>query len=216
MNKAIKELREVLAVHTAVQKADKQQQKTRSSKDELEFASCMAKFSRLSRNWIRDHGAEVLKQLSAGEAVSGFVARLQGAVESTDESEFGDVNKDLRIITIRMDDAKNILTLLKSNGVAVYQVRTLDEATWCDVAESLYNDWEEKDRRRVVYTRPAAGVSDEMKRALREMQRYLPLLERLENRPLAWIDLTHGLGIATLNGYKAALTAALSRDEGNG
>ena len=49
-------LDEVLAAHASVKKADKQQQKTKSSKDELAFASCVSTFSRLAKNWIREHG----------------------------------------------------------------------------------------------------------------------------------------------------------------
>lgn len=41
-----------------------------------------------------------------------------------------------------------------------------------------------------------------------EMLRYLPVLERAEADPELWERLTAGLGIATLNGYRAALAKA--------
>lgn len=43
---------------------------------------------------------------------------------------------------------------------------------------------------------------------LAEMQRYLPVLEALECDPTLWIAYTKGTGIATTNGYRAALAAA--------
>lgn len=39
----------------------------------------------------------------------------------------------------------------------------------------------------------------------REMQRYFPVLQRLEANPELWVEITEGLGIATLEGYRAAL-----------
>ena len=42
----------------------------------------------------------------------------------------------------------------------------------------------------------------------REMNRYLPVLKRAEADPILWQQLTAGLGIATLNGYHAALAKA--------
>ena len=45
-------------------------------------------------------------------------------------------------------------------------------------------------------------------RMLREMQRYLPVLERAESDPQLWIKLTDGLGIATTNGYRHAIEKA--------
>jgi hypothetical protein len=54
---------------------------------------------------------------------------------------------------------------------------------------------------------------DELKRQneelLAEMRRFLPLIERLEANPSLWVDLTSGLGIATANGYRAAITKAM-------
>ena len=44
--------------------------------------------------------------------------------------------------------------------------------------------------------------------ALKEMKRYLPVLERLEEIPEWWEHLTKGTGIATLNGYKNAIQNA--------
>lgn len=39
-----------------------------------------------------------------------------------------------------------------------------------------------------------------------ELLRYLPVLERAEADPEIWEKLTQGLGIATLNGYKRAVS----------
>jgi hypothetical protein len=44
-----------------------------------------------------------------------------------------------------------------------------------------------------------------------EMKRYLPILERAEADPQLWERLTAGLGIATLNGYRAAIAKAEGR-----
>lgn len=44
---------------------------------------------------------------------------------------------------------------------------------------------------------------------LAEMQRYLPVLERLEAEPDLWERFTSGLGIATLNGYRKAIEKAI-------
>ena len=41
-----------------------------------------------------------------------------------------------------------------------------------------------------------------------EMLRYLPVLERVEADSELWARLTDGLGIATLNGYRAAIAKA--------
>ena len=41
-----------------------------------------------------------------------------------------------------------------------------------------------------------------------EMERYLPILERLAACPKLWVQLTEGTGIATLNGYKHAMSLA--------
>jgi hypothetical protein len=41
-----------------------------------------------------------------------------------------------------------------------------------------------------------------------ELLRYLPVLERAEADPELWARLTAGTGIATLNGYRAALAKA--------
>ncbi len=43
---------------------------------------------------------------------------------------------------------------------------------------------------------------------LAEMKRYLPLLERMEAEPATWERLTVSLGIATANGYRAAIARA--------
>lgn len=41
-----------------------------------------------------------------------------------------------------------------------------------------------------------------------EMLRYLPIIERAEADPELWARLTEGTGVATANGYRAALAAA--------
>jgi hypothetical protein len=41
-----------------------------------------------------------------------------------------------------------------------------------------------------------------------EMERYLPILEKLEANPKLWAEFTEGTGIATLNGYKNAMSLA--------
>ena len=43
---------------------------------------------------------------------------------------------------------------------------------------------------------------------IREMKRYLPVLERAESDPKLWAELTDGLGIATANGYRHAIAKA--------
>lgn len=43
---------------------------------------------------------------------------------------------------------------------------------------------------------------------LREMKRYLPMLEMLESDRDVWQNATDGLGIATLNGYRYAIEKA--------
>jgi hypothetical protein len=45
----------------------------------------------------------------------------------------------------------------------------------------------------------------ERDRLRKEMARYLPILESLEEEPDAWELFSEGTGIATLNGYRAAL-----------
>ncbi len=39
-----------------------------------------------------------------------------------------------------------------------------------------------------------------------EMRRYLPILECAESDPQTWIALSEGTGMATVNGYRAALS----------
>lgn len=46
-----------------------------------------------------------------------------------------------------------------------------------------------------------------------EMLRYLPVLERAEADSELWARLTDGLGIATLNGYRAAIAKATGEQE---
>lgn len=50
---------------------------------------------------------------------------------------------------------------------------------------------------------------------LKEIQRYLPILEELEKYPWLWEHFTKGTGIATLNGYRAAITEALQTTVSN-
>lgn len=52
-----------------------------------------------------------------------------------------------------------------------------------------------------------------LEQIIREMQRYLPVLQALENEPEAWNACTQGTGIATLNGYKNALKEAAAMTE---
>ena len=55
----------------------------------------------------------------------------------------------------------------------------------------------------------AQSLAAENERLRAEMRRYLPVLERLEGSPL-WHDFTLGLGIATLNGYRAAIAKEIA------
>lgn len=41
-----------------------------------------------------------------------------------------------------------------------------------------------------------------------EMERYLPVIERAESEPETWARLTNGTGLATANGYRAAIRRA--------
>ena len=43
---------------------------------------------------------------------------------------------------------------------------------------------------------------------LKEMQRYLPILERLEEDASLWFEFSGGTGLATANGYRNAITKA--------
>jgi hypothetical protein len=45
-----------------------------------------------------------------------------------------------------------------------------------------------------------------------ELLRHLPILERIEADPELWDKLTKGTGIATLNGYRAAIAKATNYD----
>lgn len=47
-----------------------------------------------------------------------------------------------------------------------------------------------------------------------EMCRYLPVLERAESEPEIWSKLTEGLGVATLNGYRAAIAKVVGETDG--
>jgi hypothetical protein len=51
-----------------------------------------------------------------------------------------------------------------------------------------------------------ARVGEGEDRLLREMQRYLPILERIEAHAETWDWATRGTGVATLNGYRAAMS----------
>lgn len=46
-----------------------------------------------------------------------------------------------------------------------------------------------------------------------EMLRYLPILDRAEADPEIWESLTEGTGIATANGYRAAIAKAAGEQE---
>ena len=50
-----------------------------------------------------------------------------------------------------------------------------------------------------------ATTKADLARAREEMKRHLPILEALERSPFLWSSYTDGTGIATLNGYRAAL-----------
>lgn len=52
-----------------------------------------------------------------------------------------------------------------------------------------------------IHDPPAVG------KLVGEMRRYLPVLERLERDPEAWVKFA-GAGLATVNGYRAALSKA--------
>lgn len=65
----------------------------------------------------------------------------------------------------------------------------------------LLNDKNEDQAERIKELESAAP------KMLAEMLRYLPVLDRAEADPELWGHLTHGLGIATLNGYRAAIDA---------
>lgn len=43
---------------------------------------------------------------------------------------------------------------------------------------------------------------------LAEMKRHLPILERMADMPEFWESITSGTGVATLNGYRAAIANA--------
>ncbi len=45
---------------------------------------------------------------------------------------------------------------------------------------------------------------------LSEMERYLVILERAESHPKIWAFITEGTGIATANGYRAAIKSAIN------
>jgi hypothetical protein len=58
---------------------------------------------------------------------------------------------------------------------------------------------------------------DALTAAIKEMERYLPVLVKLESSPFNWEFCTKGTGIATTNGYKNALrkaNAALQQSKG--
>ena len=43
---------------------------------------------------------------------------------------------------------------------------------------------------------------------LAEMQRYLPIIEHIERNPNFWREASRGTGLATANGYRAAIAKA--------
>lgn len=52
----------------------------------------------------------------------------------------------------------------------------------------------------------AQAVLDRVEQLEAEMRRYLPVIERAEANAGLWVLLTAGTGIATANGYRAALS----------
>lgn len=50
-----------------------------------------------------------------------------------------------------------------------------------------------------------------LRAAVKEMQRYLPVLEFVENDGIEWDFATAGTGIATLNAYRQTLETALAK-----
>jgi hypothetical protein len=75
-------------------------------------------------------------------------------------------------------------------------------------AEPVYSEFgeaiEELDEIREM-KKENASLRERVGALRREMGRYLPVLQHLENSPVEWSRFTQGLGIATLNGYKKTL-----------
>lgn len=44
--------------------------------------------------------------------MTGYIERLRGAIQIASDSDFGDSNRELRIVTIRLDDAEALLAAL--------------------------------------------------------------------------------------------------------
>jgi hypothetical protein len=61
------------------------------------------------------------------------------------------------------------------------------------------------------YDRDIRDERHETERVMAEMLRYLPLIERAEADPALWARLTAGTGIATANGYRAAVGKATAK-----
>lgn len=62
---------------------------------------------------------------------------------------------------------------------------------------------------KTLYTEVPLEEIGNMVKALREMARYLPVIENAERHPAIWEMATEGTGIATANAYRQALTNVL-------
>lgn len=73
--------------------------------------------------------------------IEDAISRLRGAIQISAESEFGDGQRDLRIVTIRLDDAELLLGYLshvESPSVEyVYQAHSQD-SWWYEIPEGMY------------------------------------------------------------------------------
>lgn len=104
-------------------------------------------------------------------------------------------------------------TSLPTTGEIIYQIRQVKFSRnrgcsgWHDYDFARYLLCKNHDSYecRILNTAPPRVV--DVDRAIREMKRYLPVLEMAESVNSLWAELTNGTGIATLNGYKAALEA---------
>jgi hypothetical protein len=82
--------------------------------------------------------------------------------------------------------------------------------------DSYWECWDrsgpDRDDRDKEFARRLERERDELRaenaHLLKEMQRYLPILERLEEDVLSWFEFSGGTGLATVNGYRNAITKA--------
>ena len=86
-------------------------------------------------------------------------------------------------------------------GAAYSQIEAMDGPLICFAAS---NNWDGKANARLI-----AAAPDQHQ----QMLRYLPIIERAESDPKIWHKLTAGLGIATANGYRAAIAKATGGEE---